>query len=410
MFSVTKSSYGEQTDDRMRSTVPAEEKVAGNPEGTKMEYKSFKYVSGFYNFTLSNQQLANIGHRKKYRKMKIKFEETMNLNNQLFREVYEAEETAERLKLENEFVQAPYQNAMLTEHSQLLELLLDVNNSTQIPGRLRIDLSLDVPALDDAVNLISEEELKTIKCDTEQGQMLHNELRSMLEARMLDKVTNKPTKSLASLIASTPHRPFTLAPMPGLGSAELQDLSEEHPISYLSPSDIDDNLSAIDASLKLPPAPTMHEPSPRVRLSDRELNMRNPHSVYNWLRKHEPKIFLQDGEGSEKSAAGKVGALRGAGKRANLPTPCRPDMVEFVEDGIGYDGSLNGPGGGGRGKRKRISDEDAGYRPKGGSSKPTKKKRKDLIGESVGADRGSGLKTKGKSEVDLESSTMDMDT
>jgi hypothetical protein len=211
----------------------------------------------------------------------------------------------------------------------------------------------------------------------------------MVEAKMQDKLSNKPTKSLASLMANTPCRPFTLPNIPynlssmtGLRQIELQDLSEEHPVTYLSPSELDDYLSAIDTSLKLPPAPTVHVSIPRVHLSDKELAVRNPNSVYNWLRRHEPKIFLQDGEGSEKSLTGKPGALRGAGKRASIPAPSRPDMVEFVEeDGIGYDASLGGAGGtSSKGKRKRASEEDAGYRPKGGSSKPSKKKRKDGAG------------------------------
>jgi hypothetical protein len=42
-----------------------------------------------------------------------------------------------------------------------------------------------------------------------------------------------------------------------------------------------------------------------------------------------------------------------------------------------------GAGGVGKGKRKRVVDDDPGYRPKGGSSRPTKKKRKSEGGEGT---------------------------
>jgi hypothetical protein len=304
-------------------------------------------------------------------------------------------------------------------HSQLLDLLLDVNNSAQIPGHLRIDLSLDVPSLDALPNLVSDADLEAIKSNTPHGQAVHNEIRTMMEAKMQDKLANKPTKSLASLMANTPYRPFTLpnipyniSSIPGLRPLELQDLSEEHPVTYLPPSELDDYLSATDASLKLQPALAVNAANPSVHLSDKELAFRNPNSVYNWLRRHKPNIFLQDGEGSEKSLMGKPGALRGAGKRASIPAPSRPDAVEFVEeDGIGYDASLGGAGGAGaKGKRKRASDEDAGYRPKGGSSKPSKKKRKDGSGESAVGGKSAGSKAKGRNEMDLESSIIEMET
>jgi IEC3 subunit of the Ino80 complex, chromatin re-modelling len=50
--------------------------------------------------------------RKKYRKMRIKFEEKMNLSNQLFKEEQDAAETARRLALENEFVKVSMKSRM----------------------------------------------------------------------------------------------------------------------------------------------------------------------------------------------------------------------------------------------------------------------------------------------------------
>jgi len=114
---------------------------------------------------------------------------------------------------------------------------------------------------------------------------------------------------------------------------------------------------------------------------------------------------------SEKSLV-KPGALRGAGKRASIPAPSKADIVEFVEeDGIGYDVSLSGSGlggsardprGNGAAKRKRASEEDAGYRPKGGSSRPNKKKKKEGSGESVSSRKSTGAKGKTKVERGAE--------
>ena len=94
--------------------------------------------------------------------------------------------------------------------------------------------------------------------------------------------------------------------------------------------------------------------------------------MYNWLRRNEPKIFLQDGEGSEKSL-GKPGSLRGAGKRATMPGPSKPDALEIVEeDGQRYDPTISGlePA---KGKRKR--EDDGGYHPKSGAPGDGKAKK-----------------------------------
>lgn len=302
----------------------------------------------------------------------------------------------------------------LTIISQLLDLLLDVNNSAQIPGHLRIDLSLDVPSVDALPTLVADLDTKATQCQTPEGQALYESVRSALDAKISAKLANRPTKSLASLISSTPHLHFPsdtisydLSTIPGLSPVLLKDLEfdDAHPppVSYVSPDTLDDFYSSVDASLNIPVAPTLTSATIPPHLSDKELAVRNPNSVYNWLRRHEPRIFLQDGEGSEKSS-GKPGALRGAGKRASIPAPSKPDTVEFVEeDGIGYDVTLGAiPGGTLKGKRKRASEEDAGYRPKGGISRPYKKKKKD--GDGTGSRRSS--KGKVKMEIDTEPEEM----
>lgn len=260
-------------------------------------------------------------------------------------------------------------------HSQLLDLLLDANSSAQIPGFHRIDL--DVPAISAVPGLITDyaEQASQLKFEGEAGKLLQTEIQAMLKER---KITKKPPgsgKSLVQMMSSIPHRPLDIIPVEL--SADLQETeSGPPPIAYLHPDQVDDYLWWIDGSLGTPGYPTL---APAVHgqshsaMKERELSVGNPNSVYNWLRRHEPKIFLQDGEGSEKSS-GKPGALRGAGKRASIPAPSKPDQVEFVEeDGIGYEISLGGLPYPKNAKRKR--EEDTGYRPKGGSSRPSKRKK-----------------------------------
>ena len=97
---------------------------------------------------------------------------------------------------------------------------------------------------------------------------------------------------------------------------------------------------------------------------DRDMALRNPVSVYNWLRKHQPQVFLQDNEiQSDKPARGTTSR---ASKRASAPIKQEPEFYD--DDGIAVD-----TGSSLRGKRKR--DDDGGYRPKGGNSRPAKRKK-----------------------------------
>ena len=270
-----------------------------------------------------------------------------------------------------------------------------MNNSAQIPADKRIDLDVDIPDLSTVPPLVSAEGIsKAAELETPGCQAIYNEIRSMLEEKAATKAASKPPKSLALLMATTPH----LSSNSPLVSPDLLTSLEAPeglpaPISYITLDQMDDYIYDIDASLGTAPPPPPHTHSPTAQ----DLQLRNPNSVYNWLRRNEPKIFLQDGEGSEKSL-GKPGALRGAGKRASIPAPAKPDSLEFVEeDGIGYDAALSGPVIT-KGKRKREED-DGGYHPKKGSvdsgKKPRPKKKKTESSAETTSSSGS-KKAKGK--------------
>jgi hypothetical protein len=221
--------------------------------------------------------------------------------------------------------------------------------------------------------LVSDEELKeAAELNTPAGQAMYKEIREMMEEKTAAAAASlsgpRPLKSLSHLVATVPHISMSHTSfIPSAFESIIPPDGHTSPLTYLTPDQIDDYLFDVDASLgnaSVPPAPA---PQAQLGQENRDLALRNPNSVYNWLRKNEPKVFLQDNEGSEKSL-GKPGALRGAGKRASIPAPSKPDALEFVEeDGIGYDGSLTGTGASAiKGKRKRDDDDGGTYHPKSG--------------------------------------------
>ncbi|KAM0127989.1 hypothetical protein ACHAO1_009226 [Botrytis cinerea] len=301
--------------------------------------------------------------RKKYRKMRIKFDEAMRQNNHLFMEEQLADETAKKLAREND---------------RLMDLLLDINNSAQIPADKRIDLSVGGPALADVPALVTKEELAQAAEDTSpEGQALYKELQDLLKDRDDTNITDKPTQSLAKLMSTVPHISLM---NPHVSPESLADFEPQsgktHPIGYMSLEEMDKYLHEVDASINVVPgmATVVYPPTAQ------DVTLKNTHSVLNWLRRHEPKIFLQDGEGPIEKINTKPGALRGAGKRIHIPAPARQDSLEIVEeDGIGYDATLSGNSS--KIKRKRDAEDDGGYTPKSGNpinrtkrQRPSKKK------------------------------------
>jgi len=277
----------------------------------------------------------------------------------------------------------------------------------------------------------------------------------------------KPGKSLRDLVTSVGHLDYAAAAarspnlivdlQGGIDSPAADAARAGHPPSFLTADDIDNYLWETDRRIAAqrrhegrassePPVPTLaphalaaaggangvanglphggghhhhhhhHHGKDGGPGAGRDFALRNPTSVYNWLRKHEPKVFLQDGEGGDKGGGengedgghhgtgrgrrgggGERGGGRGAGGGAGSRSSKRAsaaharDRVHSVVDhdggdldddttagggGGGHEGGRGAGAGGGASKRKRPVDDDPGYRPKGGSSRPAKKKRK----------------------------------
>ena len=164
------------------------------------------------------------------------------------------------------------------------------------------------------------------------------------------------------------------------------DIGETTPAGYLSPTHEEEYLNAMDAQLEasllgIQPPPSSHPIRSNERHErDRENQLRNPVSVYNWLRKHQPQVFLQDNESASISEhqkpPGNSKQLTSSShtKTSSKRTSVAPKQEQEIVDEEGF---VIGGGAGemeviGRSKRKR---DDEPYRPKGGSSRPAKKKR-----------------------------------
>lgn len=234
---------------------------------------------------------------------------------------------------------------------------MDINDSPQIPFDKRIDISL-------------EDE------DEDEGD---------------SDTTQKPTKSLRKLEEDVPHRSYaaTIEQFPEV----LEDLDPEdpliHPTTFLTGDDIDEYLYELDSRLKLPPKPTLAPSAIGKEIPNPAANfaLRNPTSVYNWLRRHAPKTFLQDLEKEKEKDKAKdkddhrhhdkdddggkqkrksSGPSRNKRQSAASRKEKEAESMDWDDDG-GYDAPAP--------KNKRKRDDDGGYRPKGGSSRPTKKRK-----------------------------------
>lgn len=346
--------------------------------------------------------------------------------------------------------------------SRILDVLADINNRPQIPTEKRFDLSLPVPPDAD------EEFILPIDKEPRSGP--------------------EPTKSLKDLIRDVPHLDFAAHAerypevanelLTGIDSPAADASHQQHPPSFLTADDIDNYLWEIDVQAAAEPEVYGELPEPlptlaplareqnggnnsagrgatplagphssaagasSVSTSSRDFALRNPTSVYNWLRKHAPKTFLQDHEGGEdkkekggekasrkaqraddddededsrpaarKGAGGSArkasgegrastGAARAKGERKSATERIskrslaaqakdkRKSLDEHmydVDEDIGSQRTTNN-----KGKRKRAVADDTGYRPKGGTSRrPAKKRAKtsSIGGGAGGEDR-----------------------
>ena len=183
-----------------------------------------------------------------------------------------------------------------------------------------------------------------------------------------------PPKSLSDL-ERIPHSTLAIV-SPG----ELPtDINDDPLTGYLSPSHEEEYLAALDASIDGLPLNIESHPIRDLK-RDSETPIKNPVSVYNWLRRNQPQVFLQDADTANSYGEQIVAGVSGAPEKS---TPAhtgtrkgaRASKVAVEEEVVDDEGNVitvtSATTRGGRGKRKR---EDDAYRPKGGTGRQTRKR------------------------------------
>jgi IEC3 subunit of the Ino80 complex, chromatin re-modelling len=292
--------------------------------------------------------------RKKYRKLKLRFDKVMEESNQLFLDEHKEIATARRLQEENEYVgnSRPRSSHSSPVHdSQLLDMLLDLNELTQIPEKYELSLPGDV-------ELSLNSRLRTWPTDPSNLQQL---------STLLDKIPHT--------ISST-HLP--------------SDMTGDKPPAYLDAAYEEEYLANLDAQLLAVDDESLSHaeyirpfrpPVSRTLPTEKELSTQNPNSVVSWLRRHHPETFIQE-KAEQAHSERSIAKPRGPGKRgsmasATLSTPApksdRGGDGAGDEDDASFAADANEKPSG-RGKRGARRDDEA-YRPKGGSSRGGKRKR-----------------------------------
>ncbi|MCJ1400845.1 hypothetical protein MMC11_004054 [Xylographa trunciseda] len=299
-------------------------------------------------------------YKKKYNKMRHNFKEKMRISNSLFDEEHKAIRVARRLQEQND---------------QLLDLLLDVNESTRIPAHLRYDLRSPTPP-ESAVPGLEPDVASRKTMDLGNARAALEEARHELSTgqitpdsyRQLEAALNEALhKSLSlSRLSSTSHTVLDDVPEDDLP----HDIGESSPAGYLSLEHEEEYLAALDATLEgSGPRHMASRDSHPIRSNDRDKDvaLRNPVSVYNWLRKHQPQVFLQDSDSPPDRSSAKPSNAAKTPRRSTVVAKQEPEVLD--DEGLLISASLEGLS---RSKRKR---DDEPYRPKGGSSRPYKRKK-----------------------------------
>ena len=291
--------------------------------------------------------------------------------------------------------------------SQLLDLLLDINESKRIPPFLRYDLRSPTPNLSDVPTLETDTGPYD-RQDIEGARGALREAKGEYESGQISLIDYKATEASLTAIITAPQRPQTLTNLCRVTHTKLAsvppagmptDLVEGEPTGYLSPGHEDEYLAKLDAFIASTPLEAQttlpRDPPPTEKEKEKEAQLHNPVSVYNWLRNHsdtKPLPHESEKEPSNTSEtthtrakpspkppsfAGNGSTKPSRKSAASIPKP-EPEEELLDEEGFVIGGASEPAGP--KGKRKR--DDDNAYRPKGGSSK-SKKKAKGSGGAAV---------------------------
>lgn len=294
----------------------------------------------------------------------------------MFKEEQKLESLARRLRESND---------------QLLDLLLDLNSSLVLPPESRFNVKYREDWADrDAIDMGSANKLLTEEYQLDQGSYSHPRF-SQLKDSLEHHVAATQAQPLSELEARVPNLVYR-------NDAQFRRIADEFadPAAYLTYDNEEESLKRLDIQLGEPPSLPSVEKDPNAPLSlsnltpremDREVELRNPQSVHNWLKKHNINIGETDEKadlngsapsskkGASRNLAKKIGdrALERAREReegspigsvaGNKPEPDGP------EDELSFDDFSD--------RRRKSRDADETYRPKGGRTGKPKRKRED---------------------------------
>ncbi|KAI9672928.1 MAG: hypothetical protein M1829_004478 [Trizodia sp. TS-e1964] len=303
-------------------------------------------------------------YRRKYIKMKHEFDLKMRESDELFLNEQQAKETAQRLAHQNKYVSGL---GDLKSTHQLLDLLLDLNNSTHIPLKYRFDLSSTT--LKSLCPVLALPHISTLPDPSGEVNPAGNELSASPSGAPPD-LGKRLGESLDKPLPRPP--PSQAADDKALDSLDQDEL----PPTYLTLSQEEAYFAAMDPLPEHSESPT--DPLPLARspagLPPLDAHLHNPSSVYNWFQKHHPDVFRSD-EGQSTDKHGMKG-LQVLGKRRSAYSLEEAASLEA--------GGLRSPVPAMPTKAtKRKREEDAGYRPKTGTPRPAKRKKEETLSNGV---------------------------
>ena len=271
--------------------------------------------------------------------------------------------------------------------SQLLEILLDINESRKIPIHLRHDLRSPPPSESEVPDLEPDTTPTTLE-QVQQARAALVEARNELEAGQLDEASFKETEAELTAIIIKGRSLVNLSKTNHTTAANIEneppvfDLKSDAPSTYLTIAHEEEWLTALDNYLDLPhtednPVPTKARPTERDR--EKANQIENPMSVFNWLSKHKPKELIEEDEKQSKvnkKSSPKPPTSAPAASRAGTK---REKVVKAEEEVLDEDGLVvGGVAESGQKKRRRGADDDA-YRPKGGGKKRKRASTKSSV-------------------------------
>lgn len=319
-------------------------------------------------------------YRKKYRKMRHLFDGVLEENKRLFKEEQKMQATAKRLR---------------EDLDNLLDLLLDLNQSPALPTHLRFDIApvevntaiASIPSVvaphitPHAANDLFLEYTNAVQ----RGQIPHLDLHVIRE-QIDQRLAAQGLTALEALEGDVSHTRAT---------TDTHLLDPDSAYSYFTSQQEDEYLLRIDAALNDPAAvlkekeqaadDVKHWADLTPREMERHTELHNPQSQHSWLKTHAkqsgPTADIDDNDSMDTKPP------RGAAAKRNLAKQVGDRSIGRAREGASPAGSFGDdedPSGfvdDHPKAPKRGRDPDSTYRIKGGKSNAAngkgKRKRRD---------------------------------